>query len=400
MNDQSNSKLDHRQLKALYESALKFLNPLGIEQSYELIVSEAKALVAADFGSLFLKCSGKLNRVFANPTILFKNQVRPKGYTYRASLKKSPSIVRVNQLEKRRPSIKDMGIKTTIYVPLVNKNESIGVLALDFLRERLSYQQEMMLLNLYANIASMAIRKAQLYKEAQHALEERDLFISLASHEIRTPLTVMLLYSELVGNSIEKGIMPQKKWSHVVIEEAKRLKKITDELLSIEQIKSGHLDYHFRHIKLNELVQQIIDEFKAVHRNKVIFENNAPANSEVVADKDKLRQVVINILNNASKYSPEESDIEVALSQKQKQVVLSIKDKGAGIKKADLNRIFDKYYQSKASDRKGLGLGLYLAKVVVEMHKGSIAVKSKLHKGTEMQIKLPKVDGRPFDYPA
>lgn len=379
-------------LQELYKSAIKFLTPITLEETHKKIVSEAIRLVGADCGSLFAKNDGQLDRVYAYPPSLFKNKIRKRGFTYRAWLKKEPSLTHVNKIAKAHPSVIDLGIKSTIYVPLVNKDEKIGLLSIDFLHEQEDFQKELSVLKIFSFVASLAIRKAQLYDEIKSTLAERDLFISLAAHEIRTPLTIVLLYADLLHKNVQSGKMPNLKWSKIILDEGARLRAMTDELLSVEQLKGGLLQYHFENTDFKSLIARAFDNFKMLHpKNSLNYADKIKSSIEIIADSDKLLQVLTNILNNAYKYSPEKSPIDVTLSERGRNIFLTVKDKGIGIEKADLNKIFEKYYQSRIVNRKGLGIGLYLAKVIVEMHKGKILAKSKVNKGTKIIVRLPKL---------
>jgi len=249
-------------------------------------------------------------------------------------------------------------------------------------------------LKLFGSLASLGIRKTQLYDETKQALDTRDLFISMASHELRTPLTtingyIQLLYSRLSGHESNEG-----RWIQDLANEAKRMTKLVQELLAINQIKSGQLQYVFMEYHLTEIIQRALKDFHIYYpKHKVVFDPSLdPTKDFVICDYDKLLQVLHNILSNASKFSRPEDEIVVKLKLASPCLVISIQDKGAGISKEDLPKIFEGFYKGIGHYQGGMGVGLFLAKDIIDRHHGSIKVKSKENIGTTVVIRLPRAE--------
>jgi len=140
---------------------------------------------------------------------------------------------------------------------------------------------------------------------------------------------------------------------------------------------------------LGELVADSASAVKSRYPGKVLV-LNLPEEAEIKGDPDQLKQVISNLLENAARYTPKSGRIEVSLISEPKQFVLKVKDNGIGIKKSLQKKIFDAFYRVEQSDHKGMGLGLAIAKSIVEAHGGSIRVESEVGKGSTFTVCLPK----------
>jgi K+-sensing histidine kinase KdpD len=227
-------------LERVYKSALKLLAPLSLDETYKIIVLEAKRLVGGDYGSIFMARDSKMERVFASSKFLETIQPRKKGFTYNVYKTKKAKVLKKKDLTKIHSELAKTGIKSDIMTPLMSRGKPIGVLTIlsnkkDFNKKDLS------MLRLFGPLATLAIKKAQLSDELKSALETRDLFISLASHELRTPLTVAYTYLQLEKRKIEQGKVIRKEWIDIITDELKRLNNLVDGLLQLNQINTGSL---------------------------------------------------------------------------------------------------------------------------------------------------------------
>lgn len=380
-------------LDRIYKAGLKFLEPLTPEQTYATIAEEAVKLVNGSAGSIMLRTNHGLERVYSSDPAIATVKARKKGFAYTAFIKRKALVVHVEEMAKVHPEVSYSGVKSVIFIPLSYRNQSIGVLHVRSPKDDYFSQKELDILKLFGSYASLAIRKTQLYNETKKALETRDLFISMAAHELKTPLTsihgyIQLLHGKLVGkNTVEARWVERLSW------ESFRLTQLVKELLEIERIKTGQLVYILKECYLEEVIKRTLENFRLSYpERKIIFSDEIEQGKDmVIGDFDKLLQVLGNIVENAIKFSSADSVVKIFLKVKNTDFIILIKDEGIGIAKKDLKNIFESYYRASSDQSKeGMGLGLYLAKEIIERHHGEINIKSKVNKGTTVEIKLPK----------
>ena len=224
--------------------------------------------------------------------------------------------------------------------------------------------------------------------------KERREFVSTVSHELRTPLTTMNSYIE----ALEEGVINDKELAPQFIDtihkETNRMIRMVNELLQLGKmdIKEEHYDKEF--IDINKLIEQIATRFELTHPEKNFIKYISKTPIFVEGDQDKLTQVFDNIMNNAIKYSPNGKNITIRVRQNynHNRVNISIKDEGVGIPLVHIDKIFNRFYRVDKSRQRsmgGTGLGLALAKNIIEAHKGRIWAQSREGYGTIIFVTLP-----------
>lgn len=384
-------KVDPNTLEDIYKASLKFLERLTPQETLSTIVGEAVKLVNGEYGSILLENENYLVRIYASNPLAYQTQIRMDGNTYKCFRTGKPILETIKKMQNAHPELKKAGISSTIFIPLTNKS-SIGVLTVNSKRNQNFTSYQMRILQLFGSMASLAIRKTQLYDEIKKALDMRDMFISMASHELRTPLTTISGYVQLLQLKIKKEDGVSKIWMDELSKEVDRLTSLVKELLEINRIKAGNLQYFFKESNISEIVDRAVKNIEFGHpEKKIILENKLGRDDVVICDDDKLLQVINNILENAAKYSPVGKEIKMILTKKNNQLRIIVKDKGIGIPSKDLPDIFKGYFHGKNHTREGLGLGLFLTKSIIEKHLGSIKIKSAENRGTTVEVILPKV---------
>lgn len=384
-------------LEEIYKAGLAFLSPLSDEETYAAIVKEAAKLVNGEHGSIHLADNGSLKRVYATDPSFYKIKIRKNGIRYKAYLTQTPIVLHgsvLKQLEKRHPELKGMAGRSVILIPLSYQKHSMGLLSVISRKDKYFHKKELEILKLFGSMASLAVRKAQLYSETKNALYTRDLFISLAAHELRTPLTTINGYVQLILTKMHKKKPIQNEWILELGLESQRLKSLINEFLEINSIRTGKLQYDWKEISVGDVAQRAMGTFEFNnHGRKLEYEDKLDSKSgRIIGDPDKLLQVFINILENAGKYSPDNKKIFITLKYESPFYIFEIKDEGKGIASQDLPLIFKGFYKGRDSVHEGMGLGLYLAKNIIESHHGEIDIKSDIGKGTTVRIKLPKIE--------
>lgn len=375
----------------IYSAALKLLYQLTPEKTYATIVNEAKKLVDAKHGTIFLVEKDTLKRVYATSPILYEITPRESGFTSKVYKKNLPYLLSKNDLLKLHPEFKKLNVGSDIGVPLTYSNKTIGVLAV-FSKNNITFTQEdLSILRIFSPLVSLAVRNIELYSEAKKSLEERDLFISMAAHELKTPLTTASIYSQLLLRKISNTKYSETQIKMKLSNEITRLTNLVNELLQVNQIKTGSLKFIFKKCDLCSVVEGAITAFENIYKDNPINFKNELKNRYcfVKGDFDKLFQVVINLLNNAAKFSPKKSPIDILLTYEDSKYILEIRDYGPGINKKDLPQIFERFYKGAGKKRDGLGLGLFLVRNVIDKHRGEIFVSSKRTQGTTFSIVLP-----------
>ena len=224
--------------------------------------------------------------------------------------------------------------------------------------------------------------------------KERREFVSTVSHELRTPLTTMNSYIE----ALEEGVLEDKELAPQFIDtihkETTRMIRMVNELMQLGKmdIKEEHYEKEF--IDINKMLEQITDRFALTHPEKNFIKHIPKGPIFVEGDQDKLTQVFDNIVNNAIKYSPDGKNITVRVRQNyhHNRVSISIKDEGVGIPLVHIDKIFNRFYRVDKSRQRsmgGTGLGLALAKTIVEAHKGRIWAQSREGYGSIIFVTLP-----------
>ncbi len=222
----------------------------------------------------------------------------------------------------------------------------------------------------------------------------RTEFLANVSHELRTPIFAIQGYVE----TLLDGAITDEKVNKHFLEKANQhtinLSNLLNDLIDISMIESGEMRMSFRYFNINEYLNTLVKEFEPMAKDKglEIIYHPVRENLQLLGDKDKLRQVFINLFTNAIKYT-ETGKIEILVEEEKKIGKISIKDTGIGINEEDLNRIFERFYRvDKARSRAvgGTGLGLAIVKHIVEAHDSKIEVKSETGKGSEFSFKLKK----------
>ncbi len=380
-------------LEKIYKAGLKLLDPLDTPTLYEAIAYEAVNLVKGDEGRILLREEGQFKLAYGFPEIAKHVQVRKKGFAYESYTKRKAFLVDMSKYPTVHQDLSKRGIKSILFIPLSYKKETLGVLVVQSYKDKKFTERELDILKLFGSLASQAIRRTQLYDEVKKALDVRDMFISMAAHELRTPLTTISGYAQLLQLKMKAEDGITKVWMNEMFNEVQRLTLLVKELLEINRIKAGTLQYTYKESNINEIVDRSVKTIEFGYpKKKIVLDNRLGDDDVVIGDFDKLLQVMNNVLENAAKYTPDEKEIKLTVCKRNNQLRIIVKDKGIGIPSKDLPEIFKGYVQGKNHTREGLGLGLFLAKSIIDKHHGDIIVRSKEKKGTTVEIRLPRVN--------
>jgi PAS domain S-box-containing protein len=248
-----------------------------------------------------------------------------------------------------------------------------------------------------APIESRGIVGAVLVIRDITALQEldrkKDEFLSVASHELRTPLTTIKGYTQLLAQTVN-DLSPEDRATYInaVLGEIERMMGLISELLDVSRIETNRLQIHPQSIEWLPFIEGRVSAFRVQHPGRQIHFDVHAAPTTVVADPDRMRQVVDNLLSNALKYSPDGTDIDVRVVSADGQVATSVTDHGIGIPRDEIPQLFERFHRARNVSSRyygGLGLGLYIARAIVEAHGGDITVESEEGSGSTFTLRLP-----------
>lgn len=220
-------------------------------------------------------------------------------------------------------------------------------------------------------------------------------FISTVSHELRTPLTSIKGYVDLVLAGDVGPLTPeQKEFLTIVSQNTTRLTELINDLLEIERLESGRIEFEFAELDLAEVLQNVAQALKVNAEQKGLeLLTEISSGLKVRGDRERLAQVFLNLLSNAIKYTPA-GTVELKAYRENDTVVVTVRDTGIGLSESDLQKLFQKFFRSDnpyARRVGGTGLGLSIAKAIVERHNGTITVTSKLGQGSTFTVRLPEL---------
>ncbi len=228
-------------------------------------------------------------------------------------------------------------------------------------------------------------------EDQKREIERKDEFIGIASHELKTPLTSLKGYLQLI-TSYKKEDLPSKISQYISKANValNKLQRLVNDLLDVSKIQAGRLEYAFGTVNLTELVKTCLENAEHIYpSNKFISEDGN--NFLVEGNSERLEQVLMNLINNAVKYSQENKSVIIKTSQINNRVRVSVVDFGIGLSEDQKDRIFERFY--RVEDKKymtsGLGMGLYISADIIRYHSGEIGVESELGKGATFYFDLP-----------
>ena len=248
----------------------------------------------------------------------------------------------------------------------------------------------------YSELAEFAGSFNSMADSLERMEESRSNFVSNVSHELKTPMTII---SGFIDGILDGTIPPEdeEKYLRIVSEETKRLSGLVVAMLNISKIEAGKLELSPVKVELDKLVTVTLLDFEQEIEKKQIEVEGLDALSPVAARADEtlIGQVIFNLVDNAVKFTPSGGMITVRLQQRGANAVFSIRNTGRGIPEEDVRLIFDRFYKvdrSRGLDAKSFGLGLYIVKRIVELHRGTIRVSSKVDEYTEFTVSLPRYE--------
>lgn len=283
-----------------------------------------------------------------------------------------------------------------IVVPLIVRDVVRGTILLAMAESGRRYSEEdRAVVTEIAQRCALAIENARLYLDAQRAIRTRDQFMTIASHELKTPLTSIIGFTSLILRRHERDAVLNERDARalqMVMHQSTRLNQLVSLLLDMGRIETGQLQIEPALLDIVALMRRTIEQVQLAVDRHTLTIDTAPATLMVMGDELRLEQVFQNLLYNAVKYSPLGGPVRVTITQSSDTVEIQVRDRGIGIPAAAQPHIFERFYRASnvnAQHISGMGVGLYVAREIVNRHGGSIAVQSTEGMGSTFTVMLP-----------
>jgi len=303
--------------------------------------------------------------------------------------------------------LRRLALKSYMGVPLIARDRIIGAITFSSVQPSREYTKaDLYFAQELARRIASALDNVHLYRQAQAEIRERknaeealresearkDEFISMASHELKTPLTSLKGFTNLLQRRLTK--QGDKQALHFLArmeEQLDKLSKLVSDLLDVTKMQTGKLEFREERFFLNELVRGTLENLQGTMETHHL-QLEEVTDVQVLGDKDRLGQVLINLLTNAIKYSPEADTVIVRVSADEHNAIVSVQDFGIGIAETHQEKIFERFYQVNDGTEKtfpGLGIGLYISSQIVRGHHGRLWVESAKGAGATFYVSLP-----------
>jgi signal transduction histidine kinase len=403
-------------LTALSATALALSSSLVLEESGPPALSALLAASRTDMAALYvLDAAADALRPVAAIGFPGEDPAPPPGLsegdesparrvlTTRRPIYSGDGVTRLSRAE--RAALAEWGARSFVSLPIISRSEVIGSLLLLGRAHRRFSAAELAFLESAASQIALSIENARLYQHTRALLEEversnqlKDEFISIASHELRTPLTAVRGYSEMLLRRVRT--QPDREADVRALEtiylQVDRMNRLIGDLLDASRITSGHLDLRPQRIDLVALVRHTVEQQQPLTTQHAFHFSAAPPVIMALVDGGRLEQVILNLLNNAVKYSPHGGPVEVSVSGEGApdagQVRITVRDHGIGVPPESVPYLFTRFYRAENARQarsSGLGIGLYVSHQIVRAHGGDIRVASPPGAGSTFTLELP-----------
>jgi signal transduction histidine kinase len=279
-------------------------------------------------------------------------------------------------------------------VPLVARGGVIGMIAFAAAESKRRYgDEDLAFARELASRAAFALENARLYEEAQRATRAREDLLATVSHDLKNPLSAIHLATTILKErAIQQEDTRACKHLDAVSRAAGRMERLIADLLDMASIQAGRLSVDKKAHDATHIVRDALEQHQtlAEERSILLLRHGETANARVLCDRDRILQVLSNLIGNALKFCRPGESVTLLCEARGKEVHFAVVDTGPGIAVDDLPRIFEPYWTARSQARRGTGLGLFISKGILEMHDGRIWVDSRVGLGTSFNFSLPR----------
>jgi signal transduction histidine kinase len=302
--------------------------------------------------------------------------------------------------EKYGSAYKGLGeladMQTYLATPLVHAGETVGAIALHFKEAGAIGASDRTFTLLLAQAAAIALHRARSYdaeldkrRRAELLAQAREDVLGVVAHDLRNPLNLIQMTVELIHDE-ELAPERRKEMLDITLRAAKQMNRLIQDLLDHVRLQAGRLSLDVEDVSVDTIIQDAEETFRPLADQRHVHFETTPGDGVCVrADRTRVSQIVGNLIGNAIKFTPEQGIVKLRATPDDKQVVFQVVDDGPGIPPDHISRLFDNFWQARKSDRRGVGLGLAIAKELVEAHGGKIWVESSVDHGSTFSFSLP-----------
>lgn len=397
---------ERRRLRALTEAAVGIGTELDAQVLLQRIADAARDLIGTQYAALGIWEGGEITQ-FVHSGIDAQTVARigspPRGKGLLGAVRSGETI----RLRDISADPRSYGfppghppMRSFLGVPVSLRDAVYGDL---YLTEKLDgeefSEEDEVLAKSLATLAGVAMENARLFaleRETVERLRELDRlradFVSMVSHELRNPLASVRGFAQLLqerGESLSRD--ERAEFTAAIVRQSDRLSALVDDVLDVSRLESGEFSYGFTEYSPQELVEEAVGEAQAAATAHT-FRTEAPDRLPTVrGDRDRTKQVLANLLQNAARYSREGTKVTVSVRRDGEWIEYAVADEGIGIASHDIPRLFERFFRIRrpGKDPGGTGLGLYISRRIVEAHGGSIDVESKPGRGSTFRVRLP-----------
>jgi signal transduction histidine kinase len=286
-----------------------------------------------------------------------------------------------------------MGAKSILFVPLIARGETIGVMSVVSSQPGRHYGPgDVRLAEEIARRAALALDNVHLYQTAREAIAARDEVLGVVAHDLRNPLSAIELGARLIQHGLTDGTPADlERPVEAILRGADRANRLIEDLLDIRRAQAGRLELRRGDISPAALLFDVVETHRPLFaaRDVVLELDRLSALPAISADRDRLLQVLDNLLGNALKFTPQGGRVTAGGRDDGSAVVFWVADTGPGLPADEVSHLFDRFWQAGEDDRRGLGIGLAIARQVVEAHGGEIWATSESGHGTIVSFAIP-----------
>jgi signal transduction histidine kinase len=393
----------------LLEAANRCSRALGsslvMEQAFTAFIRELRGLVPFDRVAIVLAEGGSM-RVTAAAGLgveewLPPGSILPRGALVEEVISNAQTVYRKDMAEVRHPEERDLvaaGLRCRLVAPLLTGARATGMFAV-LRRDPDSFSpDEIELVTLLGRLVGTAVQNIRAYDAEHHTVEElrrlsalRADFVSLVSHELRSPMAAVIGSARTLQVRWRE-LSPEQRESFLALiaDETNRLSELIGDVLDTSRIEAGTFTYTFTDVSLDELVQETVAAAELGQDEVEVRADVSDRLPAVRGDRERLRQVLMNLIDNAVKYSRSGDRVLVSVYANNGRVRVDVADRGPGISPADHGLIFEKFGRANLGQAKpGTGLGLFIARSIAEAHGGTLTVHSEIAQGSVFSLELP-----------
>jgi signal transduction histidine kinase len=402
-------QLGHRAdvLEAANRCARALSSSLELERAFDAFIREVRGLVPFDRIAIVLSEEGSA-RVMAvagagADQVLPPGSTRPtRGTLLEELLRTNKAVYRRDMQQAEYPEeeeFRDLGLRCRFATPLLQGARSIGMLSLIRREPDAFSPEEMELAGLLGRLVASAIQNIRAYDAERRTVEElrrlsalRADFVSLVSHELRTPMAAVIGSARTLQQRWrELSAAQRESFLELIAGETSRLATLVGDVLDTSRIEAGTFSFRFDEVDPAALVRDAVATAEAGSDEVSLRAEVREPLPLVRGDHERLRQVLVNLIDNAIKYSPAGDEVEVRAYAADGHVRIDVRDHGPGIAREDQLLIFEKFGRvTGGNQRPGTGLGLFIARSIAEAHGGTLEVVSAPDRGATFTLELPK----------